>query len=199
MLELIDVGVVGTAGRGKDVEFLTAVAFAKMCAHFKSLIHDQEQQLPPEYHWNMCISGGAAGADAIALVAMNEGWIRSLTLVVPGHFDVEKKVFVSTVNGKKIAYDRDVQTANYYYSEFKKRTDIDLGKLMADVVKLPGVKVESYYNFYQRNMEIARRARVLVAYTFGQDEPGSSGTMSTWKAHQREGNGVRRHYNIKEL
>jgi hypothetical protein len=199
MLELIDVGVIGTAFRKEEANLLTADLFNKMCQHFKGLI-DTQAIKSVDYRWISAISGGAAGADGLAVVAMYHGWIKSLTLCIPGRFDINKKLFVNTdVSGKHIADDSSISTANYYHAQFKAKTGIDLCDMISVCAKKSGVKFESYYNFYQRNLEIAKRARILVAYTYGQDEPGSSGTMSTWRAHEREGNGQRKHYNIGGL
>lgn len=189
---LFDVGVIGTAFRKNEADALTKELFEIMSNDFNCLCSGRK--------WRTCISGGAAGSDHLGVIARLGGVARSLTLCVPGRFDVKACQFVETdENGKAVYYKRDVDTANYYHRQFKEKTGIDSLAQIKDLIEKEMVTIRSYNSFVDRNKVIANHARYLVAYTFGQDQPGSSGTMHTWRMHEYAGNGVRIHRSIPEL
>lgn len=189
---LFDVGVIGTAFRKEEQSALNKEVFGRMVNDFFTMC--------VEHKWLTCISGGAAGADHLAVMARTGDIIKSLTLCIPGRFDVDKCMFVNTdVNGKAVYYERDVNTANYYHQNFLARTGIDSLGMIRDLIVEEKVTMKSYSNFKERNKVVAEHCRYLVAYTFGMGEPGSSGTMHTWKMNEYAGNGVRIHRCIAEL
>lgn len=189
---LFDVGVIGTAFRKNEAGALNKELFDKMVLDFNAMCLKRK--------WRMGISGGAAAGDHLAVIARMAGVLQSLTLCTPGRFDVDAEMFVHTnEEGKNIAYKRDVETANYYHKQFKEKTGIDSLAQIAALVKDYSVTIRPYNDFKERNLVVAQHSRYLVAYTFGQDEPGSKGTMHTWDAHRRAGNGMRIHRAISSL
>ena len=194
------IAIVGTAFRKQDAKYLTKELYFKMvrdaktqvgiyCLRTSEYLHlegDNVGQLdisvtkqPVEL-----VSGGAAGADHIAVSLYLMNVADSLTLHLPCGWNHDERYFHGSV----------ANTANYYHQQFSKKLGKDpLQTLDELITTMPaGFSHKCHNGFKARNLEVGK-ADVLLAYTFGTgDKPGSPGTLHTWdnspaqlKVHRR--------------
>lgn len=200
--------VIGTAGRGSDAKQLTPELYDHM---YEKLIETLS-----EWQVASVASGGAAYADHLAVRAFLDGYCRELLLLVPAPFD-----------GKMFIPNPSVQfnpgrTLNHYHEAFSRTCGVDSRKQLAKAIAV-GAKVSVVEGFHNRNMEVARAAELLVAFTFGNknsragngevvsdfyegdagfDHPASAGLKDGGTAHtwsQASKVHIKRHYNLWKL
>ena len=147
------IAIIGTAGRKEDGDKLGSLAFSKMVDITKSLLSLKGHTL---------MSGGAAYADAIAVVLYLTGYCADLELYLPCEFDIENRCYVQ--ESEYNSYDSG-RTANYYHSLFTKKRGIDSLEEIARAIE-KGAKVTVGHGFKDRNTMVAQ-ADGIIALTFG--------------------------------
>ena len=143
--------VIGTAGRQRA---LTAEEYEAMWLHFLALIKEP----------GVWTSGGAAGADSL------------LFRLILEHPELVVKAIIH-LPGKS----RDVETMFKYYQKFK--PVFDCADALQKIRELPNVEIiqDPIKGFLDRNIDVAKSADFIVAYTFGPgDVPADGGTRHTW-------------------
>ena len=155
---MITIGVIGTAGRQIK---LTSENWALMLEDFLRFITEP----------CVLVTGGAAGADALAVAAYEKkpDLIEKVIWHLPG-----------TAKDTKVMY--------HYWDKFK---DIyDLYAVREELLKKGVLEIhkESWKGFKDRNKDVAAQADVLIAYTFNTQNPSvprDGGTKHTWDEHKR--------------
>lgn len=111
------------------------------------------------------VSGGAAWADAVAVhLARHEGIMADIWLP---------------------AKERDLQTAKYYHSKFSKVLGYDT---WAEIGSHQFLCINGYGGFKDRNTEVAQRADLFIAMTFGDGKKvKDGGTLDTVNKMQKRG------------
>lgn len=147
------IGIIGTAGRGSDAEYMSRELYDDM---YRRLIDTLD-----EWQVDDAVSGGAAWADHLAVRAFLEGYLKDLTLFLPAEFR----------DGKFVPDARQQfnpgQTLNYYHDRFSKVCGIDSRRQLAMAIEA-GARARVIPGFHARNAEVARHANFLVAFTFGK-------------------------------
>jgi hypothetical protein len=158
--------VIGTAGRDKTRPMSQALWLA--------MLEDLRARMDG---LDVLVSGGAAWADHLAVVAFLNGWSSGLELYLPAPFVVGRFVGPFRSAGS---------TATYYHRLFSEKIGRDTLKDVADAIER-GARVSQepqsfgVQGMFARNTKIARRATAAVAYTFCADGvPAQGGTMDTW-------------------
>lgn len=165
------IAVIGTAGRtGRDrlSPPLYRAAFQRLgqiCA-----------DLPKPWHFR---SGGAPWMDHLAVLAYlstrDQGTKLALCLPTPWEgskfFDTGERDWRVNPGG----------TLNFYHRLF---SGMMRASSLADLeaARLAGAEFEVYAGFHARNVQIVTSADVVVALTWGAEEPDSSGTAHAWRA-----------------
>jgi len=169
---LLNIGVIGTAGRQRAI---TAEEWVKMQTDFTHLLRTAIKLNPGDkIH---LVSGGAAGADALAPWAFlnHKDMVKKITIHLPS---VEKDLKTTRWYWKKFLPIWDVENAlNEMYNEYP-----------PDVVTLQNFDRSVLKTFHERNLDVAAGSdHMLVAYTFngGASVPRDGGTKHTWDAHSR--------------
>lgn len=170
------IAVIGSAGRGADAAKMTPERFQWMCADFARLVQDELHLSFAEIE---VLSGGAAFADHIA-VEMARRHKCDLALFLPAAWDMDATQYVDT--GVRDWRTNPGGTSNYYHRVFAQRCQVKSLAELQLVIGRPNTRLVRGNGFFERNNGIAAQADVLVAYTFGEDAPSSSGTLRTWRA-----------------
>lgn len=128
------------------------------------------------------VSGGAAGADHLAVLLASElGYPLELHLPCP--WDPEKKAYRDS--GERNWRTNPGGTSNHYHRLFSKACfqGVENRSLehIDQALKSPSVRAIVGSGFFERNSEVAKADRIL-AFTFGPGEtPADGGTLDTWK------------------
>lgn len=156
-------------------------------ALWKAMEEDCQHRLQPTDH---LVSGGAAWADHLAVLAFLEGTVTGLTLYLPAPFLTEQGMFQDK-GGRNAA-----AVSNYYHARFSQTLGLDAFATRRDIQEAirRGANVitqpfrQGYAGLFLRNALVAKAATDLLAYTFGEnDAPTPGGTRDTWDqaAHAR--------------
>lgn len=185
-------GIIGTAGRGRDGDRLTPTHFERM-TNLSRYIFDKCAKVAPLG----LTSGGAAWADhcAVALVLSGHVPFDQFWLFLPAAFDLRTKRFAET--SQRFCPGR---TSNYYHDRFSRVIGRNSLAEIAQIIEDGRAHVTvDPKGFLSRNTLVAKRAnRALLAFTFSlscdswsvskygnnesADEAGLSdpGTANTW-------------------
>lgn len=173
---MLSIGVIGTAGRQRAI---TIEEWVKMQNDFIQILQEALRLNPgSEIH---LVSGGAAGADALApwVFLNHRELVKKITIHLPG-------------------LPKDRKTSRYYWERFKPIFDVETALSIlyndygpAEVV----MPLDTGKGFHARNVDVARDStHLLVAYTFsgGANVPRDGGTKHTWDVHKKVHPGVLR-------
>lgn len=162
------IAIIGTAGRDKSKP-MTAQLWDAMC-------DDARARVP---QGATLVSGGAAWADHLAVRLFLDGHAGGLILHLPSTF-AHCRAFAGGRGSAGSA-------ANYYHGLFKVATGVDGIPEICDAVwrgaqyttQAPDIGMGA---FMIRNMEVAKMADTLIAYTWGERAaPADGGTAHTWR------------------
>lgn len=194
---MISVAIVGTAGRGPDLNLLldskgfyeAMIKKARNCIlAFSQLLGDPEVEL---------VSGGAAWADHIAVLLFLESvhrpphhedvGVRALKLHLPCPLEQEG-FFDSKARG---SYANPGKVANAYHALFKAHAKIDSINQLNHAIDV-GAQFQVGRGFLDRNLHVAK-SQCLAAFTFAQEtgRPADGGTAHTCNVYLSR---VRRFY-----
>ncbi len=171
-------GIVGSAGR--------------TCYISKDQYQKMIDVLPKYLPGNSIVySGGASFADHIAVLFYLADQISTLYIYAPCNWDFDKKEFYD--NGMYDWRTNPGRTANMYHRKFSNVIGRNSLFDIDNAVK-KGAKYIVKNGFHDRNSEIAK-CDILIAYSFGIDEPNDGGTLDTW----RKCGGKKIHISINNL
>lgn len=165
--------IIGTAGRDRTKPMTKEL--------WQAMVQDVRQRVRQE---DKLVSGGAAWADHLAVVAFLEGWVRELQLFLPAPFDAK-----ATKPKFQGPFKSSASAANFYHQLFLQATGIDGCAQIAQAI-VRGAKVQfqpagpGFGGMYARNQQVASTATAALAYTWGADAPEDGGTLNTWKQMQ---------------
>lgn len=155
------IAIIGSAGRKEDADKFNLKKYIKMQEAVEFLI---QKYITTEKH--ELVSGGAAGADQIAISlyykSFTLGTKVSLTLHLPCNFNLKEEKF----NEKNGDYFFPGNIANYYHKKFSEK----IGKSSLAQIKWAlehGAKSEVTFGFKERNTKVAQ-SDALIAMTFGE-------------------------------
>ena len=171
----ITLSIVGTAGRKEDADRLSRQHFEAMYIIAEKLINDCRKI---NYPITTLVSGGAAGADHVAVKLYLDNKVPHLRLFLPCAF--EGGTFYD--NGKS-GIENPGGTANYYHHLFQRNTRINsLTELI--IAKSRGAEfINVEKGFYARNALVAK-SDFLLAMTFGnKNEVKDGGAAHTVKCY----------------
>lgn len=187
----IHVAIIGTACRGEDAGKIDGALFGRMVNAAMDVI-DEEWKLPrPRV---VLVSGGAAGADHVAVCLWDElrmEW-KGLQLHLPCEWDAKRmQGDTSTSCGR---------TMNGYHVAFGKCIDRNTLQDLERVRRRGATLVTTASGFHARNTNVAKQADFMLAFTWHDSEtepkPGS-GTADTWN---KSGKHCRkRHVSLRSL
>lgn len=180
--------IIGTAGRKDDTARLTLPVWNNM----KRVI----AKFVAEHGFHNAISGGAAGADHLAVGLFNARLISDLTLALPCEFDWNSGQFVD--NGEINWRTNPGGTCNYYHRQFGKM----IKRNTLEEIKLAiynGAEIEKDTGFMARNSLVAK-ADVVIAFTFG-DGPivKDGGTADTCRKYLANGGTALWHVDLNTM
>lgn len=180
------IAVIGTAGRtGRDR--LNPVLYQKVYSHLGGIC----AELPRPWRFR---SGGAPWMDHLAVLAYLSTHQQGSTLALCLPTPWEGTRFHDT--GERDWRTNPGGTLNYYHKLFS-------GMLRAssfadlEAARVAGATFEVYAGFHARNVQIVAPADVVVAATWGAQEPDSSGTAHAWKATPAKARKI--HVNLNEF
>lgn len=167
------VSIIGTAFRKEDANKLTRDLFAEMKDHAQKVI----SQLRSYYYISKLdlISGGAAGADQLAVSLYLAGLADSLTLYFPAKW-----------NGTEFdESSQDGRTANYYHYQFSSKLVSTPGMNTFVAIRKAlnkGARYEEITEGFKARNLLVGDTDILIAYTFGKGgkPKARSGTLHTW-------------------
>eukprot|EP01132_Coremiostelium_polycephalum_P008527 gene8527-10482_t len=185
------VSVIGTAGRGKEIE-LTRQHFEFMCNHLE--LYLTENKLT----WDsiILVSGGAAWADHVAIESYFRHPETELLIYLPCELVEIKNSTSSNDNNnnnniKKYQYYDSLEknfvknpgrTSNKYHSEFSKTMNRDTMTEIMKAKEIGAVLNSDYHGYHARNTMVAKSDYILAFTLAPGDSPLSpSGTSDTWK------------------
>lgn len=150
----MNIGVIGTAGRGDD--------YNKLCKKkFKLMVETVDKIIFKLHHDPVLISGGAAWADHIAVILHDSGPCYNTKLHLPAPFKDGKFQACSTSS-----FDPG-KVANYYHKKFSEKCGFDSLKQIAISLETGGMMMVTN-GFKPRNTKIAEESDILIALTFGE-------------------------------
>lgn len=165
------VAIVGTAGRRPHGDRMTKTLFATMKLKATELL--REFDAPVEL-----VSGGAAWSDHLAVQLFLEGRVAGLKLFLP--CDWAGNGFVDT--GSADWRTNPGKTSNYYHRQFSRVCGFDSLREIEQARQAGAILDSTKKGFHQRNTDVARSARVLIAFTWSEtDQPADGGTLDTWQ------------------
>jgi len=161
----ISLGICGTAFRKDDMPKCNKNIFEAMYVVSNALLNQCKKN---NYEITTCVSGGAAGADYVAVKLFLDKKVSHLKLFLPCEWD----------NGSFLSKrEKDEGSIlNYYHKKFQTATFINSLSQM-QVAKNEGADFISCRGFYARNYLIAKSSDFLLACTFGHErelKPGGS-------------------------
>jgi hypothetical protein len=184
LISRINIGVIGTAGRGEDKSKMSRKLYMRMCNYVIHYIN--KLQLKPKEI--QLVSGGAAWADHVAVSLRLAKKANQLLLHLPSQIKLEPAAFYGCC---------DANTANYYHQQFSKVMGGNTLDGIARAIK-EGAKVQVTEGFKPRNLQVAADSDILIAFTWGEskDKPKDGGTSHTWNNSKAK---VKIHVPLKEL
>lgn len=168
----MNIAIIGTAGRKDDAERLNARVFQAMLVDAKERV----ETLAEEYREDVAlVSGGAAVADHIAVRLFLDKAVEKLYLFLPAPFNGDLKQFDCAFEAGR--------TSHYYHQKMKRwYHPRSSNRELAQAIVAEGCSVATNLKgFKARNLQVAKNADVVLAYTFGEGEaPKDGGTFHTW-------------------
>jgi hypothetical protein len=176
------IGIIGSAGRGSDVD--------RLGVHYWNVMLESAANLIEHTASNILISGGAAWADHIAVsIFLKNTSLFSLHLHLPCPFKDGK--FEENTNVGK--------TANHYHALCSSKLGVDTLSQIQFAIE-HGCKVTVSDGFYARNYLVSEESDILLAYTFGDEkrlkDGGTKHTFDTFL--KKKSRGLAFHYNLNE-
>ena len=148
---MIQVAIIGTAGRGYNIKKLDKTVFDKMVKKAKKII---EKQFKLKLEDVELVSGGAAWCDHIAVELFNSNYVNKLVLHLPAKF----------VDGKhEEGYAGSV--ANGYHTLFSKKMGRDTQLDIKTAIEAGATVIDKYWGFKIRNTHVAK-SDYIIAFTF---------------------------------
>jgi len=143
--------------------------------HFEHMV--AEVVVPQD---TVLVSGGAAGADHVAVTLFLRGKVDGLELHLPCEWN--EMMFVDTgVYYWKLNPGR---TANAYHKQFSKHIGRSSLAEIEDAIG-KGAKVHVYKGFHERNTAIALSCDKCICFTWDAGaEPRGGGSLDTWRKCQ---------------
>lgn len=166
------VSIIGTSGRSADPRSpeLNLELYFKMFSRAEQLLNTlPEKQI-------QLISGGAAWADHLAVSLFLTGRYGGLKLYCPAPFENGQFKDTGVVDWIR----NPGGTLNYYHRLFSQKVGVSTLSQIGEAVSRGAVIDFSCSSFHQRNGEVAK-SEIVLAFTWGKDEPKSGGTGDTWK------------------
>lgn len=172
---MINIGIIGTAGRKDDYDKLDRDKFFVMMEKSLNIVLDKCNRIDGTD--DVClVSGGAAWADHIAVMAYigqpDLPFKVDLKLHLPCEFLVDECQYIGT--------SKDGLTANYYHDRFSLKINSDSLKFIQLAIE-KGAKTVNSGSFKARNTQVAKDSDVLIALTFGDGaklkDGGTADTM----------------------
>lgn len=158
------VGIIGTAGRGRDGERLDWPTYLKMYAAAAAHVGPDDD----------LVSGGAPGADLLAVILFLKGVGRSLTLYLPADFNHHSGLFFPDLAGS------DARIINHYYDLFSRRLGAFRLSSLLTAALYRGADLVICDGFKNRNILVGNSMK-LIALTFGTGcVPKDGGTKHCW-------------------
>lgn len=161
------IAVIGTAGRDKTKPMTRKL--------WMWMVHHAMHTIPAGNH---LISGGAAWADHLAVCLFLEGHAKALTLHLPAPLGIQG------FNGPERS---SATAANYYHTKFSEAIGYSSFQEILEATDdahcqyTHQAEAPGYGAMFARNLLVARNAKALIAYTFGEGtEPADGGTRDTW-------------------
>jgi len=176
------IAIIGTAGRDKNHPMTRELWVA--------MHEDLHERVSPQDH---LVSGGAAWSDHLAVHAFLQGWVAGLSLYLPA--PLAATAFAGPARSSAAA-------ANYYHEKFSRILgESTIAQIHEAIARGAQVSCEpsvpGYGGFFSRNLKVAKAARAIIAYTFGEgNEPADGGTRDTW---DKFGSGARTHVSLLNL
>jgi len=187
---MITVGIIGTAFRREDKNKLTKEIYEFMYQSVLGII----EELDISYD---LVSGGASGADQLAVRLFLNKYGNKLTLHLPCSFFVDGWSFWNE-NIKDFKHPANI--LNYYHGLFIKKTGFHSTQEIAQAISL-GAGFTINKGFLARNERIAQDAMVLIALTFGNGavlkNGGTAHCMSYFQS--LKGNKNTYHINLNDM
>ncbi len=186
------IAIIGSAFRKDDSDKLNLGLYNKMV--------NQAKLFCLRYKPDELISGGAAGADFVAVQLFNEKLIKALTLYLPCEFDKVRHFYEDSGDMDYIL--NPGGTLNYLHKKFSYKVQFN-SLLEIEKALDNGTKSIVVPGFKERNTEIAKNADMVLAMTFGQKQlPKRGGTSDTVEKFFdfKDGNYNKYyHYNLNDL
>lgn len=172
--QLVDVSVIGCAGKQEEGKKMHACLFENMVQRARELL--AELEVTPDRI--RLVSGGAAWADHVAVALYLTGSYGGLVLHMPCEWDESKQRFLT--NSHFHWSKNPGKLANMLHEQFSKRLHRNS---LAEIeqARVSGVELITYQGFHQRNDVVARSSH-LLAFTWSEEDspPEKGGTRYTW-------------------
>ncbi len=171
----MNIGIIGSAGRGSDSAKLDQEKWEQMRAATQSVIDSLIFNISG-FDGNLTlVSGGAGWADHIAVSLYYRQYANNLLLHLPCKFSLELGYFEG---------DQTAKTANYYHLKFSEKVSAYEWKSLRQIGEVirKGAEITVSNGFFERNSLVARDSDYLIALTFGEkDLLKDGGTMDTMR------------------
>ena len=154
------IGIIGTAGRREDQVRMSENLYSLMIADFKKRLKNINQPIT-------LISGGAAWADHLAVTMFIKNIVTELELYFPCKWNKFKNEFLS------LEFRDSGSVANYYHGLFSKKLFNSKYETLTQIAQaiVLGAKIyENTNGFHARNLQVAVRSEILIAYTWGEGQ-----------------------------
>lgn len=163
----ITLSIIGTAFRKDDAKRCSKEIFQAMCIVANGLINQCKEI---NYPISTLVSGGAAGADHVAVSLFLEKKVPYLRLFLPCEFVGGS----FKDNGNADPFKNPGATANYYHRQFQKTTGINSLTQLQIVVAEGAELINVAKGFHARNALVAK-SDFLLAMTFGNENQVKDG------------------------
>lgn len=188
----MNIGIIGTAGRGQDGYKLNANVFDRMVEVVSKVKTLESSTL---------ISGGAAWADHVAVVTFLLSRCSGLTIHMPCEWDASKSEFTDT--GERDWRTNPGGTSNHYHRQFSRKlsTNSELSLNQIHHAMRRGANATTGAGFFERNTEIAKQSDAIIAFTFGNGAKlADGGTRDTFmKFKKLKPDVMALHFNLSEM
>ncbi len=184
------IAIIGTAGRNEDGNKLDKDKFYQMVTLVGKIRGVSEATL---------VSGGAAWADHVAVVAFLLGTCKNLELHLPCAWDIKREQYFDT--GKRDWRTNPGGTSNYYHRQFSKKLGMSDGWSLGQIHEAleEDANMEVGAGFFERNTEVAK-ADALVAMTFGNEgRVADGGTRDTFEKYIKMGKSNAHHLDLNTM